>query len=235
MKLVLVMTLAVVGACGDDGSGAVDADTTIDIDNGSCGDQVRFTGEYVDWDQDMGFCGIAAASFVVQGGGAMDDTAPNGRFDMCVPDDPVTLVGVTPPAAASSCAVPPSTYALPGVAVAHRQVIRSGGSFSARNFTDARQATYFQSIGLAFDATKAQVLVHVDGTPRAVSLDAPHGAPQAIATTTWAAGDTGKLVFFPNVDVGGGATTVTVAGGAIGTGSIPLAAGTFTYVAVLVR
>ena len=39
-------------------------------------------------------------------------------------------------------------------------------------------------------------------------------------------------MFFPNVDVGGGSTMVT-AGGAVGEGSVPLAAGTFTYVTLI--
>jgi hypothetical protein len=98
-----------------------------------------------------------------------------------------------------------------------------------------RQQSFFQAAGLQFDATKAQVFVHVNGTPHAVSLAATHDTAQAIVATTWAAGDTGKNVFFPNVDVGGGTTTLSVAGGAIGTGSIPLIAGTITNVSVLVH
>lgn len=232
----LVSALVVLAvACGDDGGSApVDAPfVPVDIDNGSCGDQLRFTGEYVDWDSDASFCGINDALFEVEGDGAMDSTAPNGRFDLCIPAQPTTRLNVTQPAAMSQCTVPASGYTIPVIAIASQAVIQSGGFFSARAFTTARQETFFQSIGVPFDSTRAQVVVHVEGTPRAVSLAATHGPVQAVAATTWAPGATGHEVFFPNVEVGAGSTMLSVAGGAIGTGSIPLVAGTITSVSVL--
>src|ERR1041384_5605644 len=100
-----VAFLTIVCACGDDGAPR-DA-TTVDIDNGTCGSMVRFTGEYVDWDSvDTGgiFCGILGAVFQVQDGGTKGmPTPPNGRFDLCIPDAPVVLLDITPPAAASQC------------------------------------------------------------------------------------------------------------------------------------
>jgi len=229
---VLVLLLA---ACGDDG-GTADASFTIDIDNASCGDTLHFTGEYVDWDTDVSFCGIGDATVEVEGDGATDTTAPNGRFDLCIPrTTPTNKLIVTQPPGNSMCANPPSGYSVPTILFANRDVILAGGFFSARAFTTARQDSFFQAAGLTFDSNKAQVFVHVNGTPNAVSLAANHAAPQAIVATTWGAGDTGKNVFFPNVDAGSGTTTLTVAGGAIGTGSIPLIAGTITNVAVLVR
>ncbi|MGN6107807.1 MAG: hypothetical protein ACTHU0_22055, partial [Kofleriaceae bacterium] len=166
-------------------------------------------------------------------GGAMDTTAPNGRFDLCVPDAPVTLVDVTPAAGNSQCTTPPAPYQIQGIAVANRAVIRAGGFFSARVFTTVRGPELFAAAGLAFDATKAHVLVHVNGNPRAVSLAANHDAAQAVAGTAWAAGNVGHDVFFPNVDPAGGSTMLDVTGGAIGTGSIPLAAGKITFVSVI--
>lgn len=229
-----LVAVALAAACGDDA--ARDASITIDIDNGSCGDQINFTGELVDWDNEASFCGIFEARLEVQGEGAMDNTAPNGRFEgICVPNAAVTLLDVTPPAGNSTCTTPPSPYSMAGIAVANKAVILAGGFFSARTFTDARRTSFFQAAGLAFDPTKAQVFVHVDGTPRAVSLAAAHGAPQAVTGTAWGPGATGREVFFPNVDPGGGSTMLSVAGGAIGTGMIPLAAGKFTYLAVLAR
>jgi hypothetical protein len=230
----LAVVVLVCSACGDDGGKAGDAAIVFpDIDNGSCGDQLRFTGEYVDWDNDASFCGIAEALFEVPGG-AMDTTAPNGRFDLCIPRAPATtLVDITPPTASSQCTVPPAGYAVPSIAVASPAVILAGNLFHGSNFTTVRQQSFFMDAGLTFDPTKAQVFVHVDGTARAVSIDAAHGTAQAIVATTWAAGDTGKDVFFPNVDVGGGTTMLTVAGGAIGTGAIPLVAGKMTNVNVI--
>nr|MBA3821890.1 hypothetical protein [Deltaproteobacteria bacterium] len=122
---------------------------------------------------------------------------------------------------------------LPGLAVANPAVIQAGGFWSGRTFTSARQATVFQMAGLTFDPAKAHVVVHVDGTPRAVAILATHGTAQAFSGTAWAPGESGRDVFFPNVDIGGGSTTVSVVGGAVGTGSIPLQAGTITYATVL--
>jgi hypothetical protein len=230
----LVCVLLLAAACGDDGGAAtVDAPP---FDNGSCGDQLRFTGELVDWDStDNTFCGIVDAEFVVQGDGAMDTTSPNGRFELCIPrtDAPV-LLDVTPSAANSQCATPAAAYTLPGIAVANQAVILAGGFWSGRAFTTARQATFFQMAGLTFDPAAAHVVVHVEGaTPRAVALSAAHGAPQVFGNAAWTPGATGRHVYFPNVDTAGGTTMLSVTGGALGTGTIPVVAGTFTYVTVI--
>ena len=231
----LVVVSVLVGACAAcNGNGGSPDSRVVDIDNGSCGDQLRFTGEYVDWDFDVSSCGIGEATIEVSGDGAMDTTAPNGRFDLCIPSNVASvLLTVAQPPGTSQCASPTSSHTVPTILLANKEVIQAGGFFSGRAFTAARQTTFFQAVGAAFDATKAHVFVHVNGTPRAVSLAAPHGPAQAIVATAWAAGDTGHDVFFPNVDVGGGETMLTVAGGAIGAGSIRLQAGTITNVAVI--
>jgi hypothetical protein len=218
--------LVIVCACGGDAAPR-DA-TTPDIDNGACGSMLRFTGEYIDWDSGAAFCGILGAELQVQGGGATSATAPNGRFDLCIPDAPVTLVDIKPPTTASPCAMPqppPATYTLPGIAVANRAVILAGGFWSGRGFVMGRQAV---------DPTKAQVFVHVNGTPRAVSIAAAHGTAQARMNDTWAPGETGQDVFFPDVDPTGGTTTLS-AGTAIGTGPIPLVAGKMTEVSIITK
>jgi hypothetical protein len=232
--------LAVVGglwlaACdGDDGPG--DGPFTIDIDNASCGDRINFAGEYVDWDNDTTFCGINEALFQVQGDGPQDNTAPNGRFEsICISDQPTVILDVTPPTGNSVCTVPPSSYPVAGIAVANRDVIRAGAFFSVRNFTVDRRDKFFAQAGFSFAPALAQVFVHVHGTPRAVSIDAAHAPAQAVVGTTWGPGDTGHEVFFPNVDAAAGSTTLSVAGGAIGTGTIPLVGGKFTYVTVYAR
>jgi hypothetical protein len=232
--LVVLAVLSLAACDGDDGPS--DGPFTIDIDNASCGDRINFTGEFVDWDNDTRFCGINEAIFQVQGDGPQDNTAPNGRFEsICIANQPVVLLDVTPPTGNSVCTDPPSPYPLSGIAVANRDVIRAGGFFSARSFTTARRDSFFAQAGFSFAPALAQVFVHVHGTPRAVSIGAAHAPAQAIAATTWAPGDTGRDVFFPNVDPAAGSTTLSVAGGAIGTGTIPLAAGKFTYVSVYAR
>jgi hypothetical protein len=217
--------LVLICACSDDAAPR-DA-TTPDIDNGSCGSLVRFTGEYVDWDSSSAaFCGIFGAQFQVEGGGASGTTAPNGRFDLCVPDGPMTLVDITPPVAQSQCTVPHASYALPAIAVANKAEILAGGSWSGRGFVMGKQNP---------DPTKAQVFVHVNGTPPlVVALTAMHGATQARVNDTWAPGETGQEVFFPDVDPAGGLTTLS-AGSAIGTGMIPLVAGKMTIVSIIAK
>jgi hypothetical protein len=233
MRAGILGGLLALGACS--GGGGVDA-YTVDIDNGSCGDQLHFTGEYVDWDKDVTFCGINEATIQVEGDGAMDTTAPNGRFDLCIPRmGATTKLIVTQPANPSMCTSTAASYTVPTILWASHDVILGGGFYSARAFTTARQASFFQAIGLTFDATKAQVFVHVDGPQRAVSLAATHDAPQTIVASNWAAGDSGHEVFFPNVDATGGTTLLIVNGGAIGAGSIPLVAGTITNVSLLVH
>jgi hypothetical protein len=215
---------SLLGACGG-GSGAHDA--APDIDNGTCGSALRFTGDYVNWDNDTHFCGVFGARFQAEQGGGSSMTAPNGRFDLCVPDQPTALVDITPPADLPDCVVDKTqSYPLPGLAVANKQVILAGGEWHGRTFLTGQ---------VAFNASLAQVYVHVDGTPRAVSLELgrAHGQTMAVATNTWAPGNVGHEVFFPDVDPNGGSATLSVDGGAIGTGSIPLAAGKITTLSVI--
>ena len=200
-----------------------------DTSPGQCGSDVLFTGELVDWNSnDANFCGVFQASFQVEGDASRKaTTAPNGRFTLCLAPAPVTTVDVTPPAGTSECTQ--GSYSLPGIAIANQDVINTGMMFSARNIT----ANALQQQGLTLDPTKAYVFVHVDGTPRAVSISSSHDASLAFDGTAWSAGDTGVNVFFPNTDASAGTTTVQLAGGGIGTGTVPVVAGKFTYLTVV--
>ena len=220
--------LLAVAGCAGCGGGSSSVDATPDIDNGMCGSMLRFTGEYVDWDNDMTFCGLPGSVFNIPGVGPKTLTAPNGRIDFCIPDQATTLLDITPPSTLPDCKVvsdPQLKYSLPGIAVANKAVILAGGSWSGRTFIDRRET---------YDPAKAQVYVHIDGPAHAVSLDASH-APQiqAVATNMWAPGDTGHEVFIPDVDPTGGSATLSVAGGATGAGSIPLVAGKMTTLTVI--
>jgi len=220
----LLLALAV-AACGDDGGKTIDAAL-------SDGQPLMFTGEYVDWfSTDTGFfCGIFQATFTVHGDSTRtNQTNPNGRFMLSLAPAQTTQIDITPPTAQSECSQPKSTYNVPGIMIADASVIASGQMISARSFTvDA-------ATGVGYDSSKAQVLVHVDGTPRAVSITGAHQPAQAFDGTTWAAGDTGVNVYFPNLDPAGGTTTISTTGTALGTGTVPVAAGTFTYVTLVMQ
>lgn len=225
MKLRFLLLVTALAACGDDGGKKVDAAITD-------GQPLMFTGEYVDWfSTDTGFfCGIFQATFTVHGDSSRtNQTNPNGRFTLELAPAQTTQIDITPPTAQSECSQPKSTYNVPGIMIADASVIAAGQMVSARSFTvDA--ATM-----VGYDSSKAQVLVHVDGTPRAVSINGTHQPTEAFDGTTWAAGDTGTNVYFPNVDPAGGMTTVSTTGTAIGTGTVPIAAGTFTYVTLVMQ
>ena len=232
--LALSVALFACNGCGNGNPVTPDApdvpgDVLPDQDNASCGDELRFTGEYIDWDSHLGFCGIFEATFEARGEGQMDSTEPNGRFDMCVDSTPEQVIlDITLSPDPSNCTSPASTYPLAGIAVASKAVRLAGGPiWSGRNFTTDRQA----SLGVTLDPAKGHVVVHVEGEARQVALTATHGPAQAINGADWAAGDTGTDVFFPNVDVG--TTMLSVTGGAIGTGAVPVEANKVTSVTVI--
>jgi hypothetical protein len=224
------------GACGDDGAKPRDAspDVPIDMPPGTCASGTFFTGEIIDWDWTVtNDCGVDNSKLTVRGQTAPSDTSnPNGRFEVCVPHQAQSLVDVMHGASASPCHST-MTRSYPGraVFVGEQAVIDATALFSARVMTQARQDAMFTQIGQAYSATQAQLVVHVDGTPRAVSISANHAATQAFDGTTWAAGDTGSDVFFPNVDPG--SVQVTVTGGAVGATTLTLEAGAYTYLAVI--
>jgi hypothetical protein len=219
-------------ACGGSSS-TPDAppDTPPDVVSG-CGADLLFTGEIVDWDS-IGDCGVANATVAVRGTPAQtDDSNFNGRFEVCVPQQGQTAVDVTQSADASRCARVGGKYPVRGVFVADPAVIGLNAlSFSARAMTQARQDAMFTQIGAAYDAAKAQLVVHVAGTPRAVSISSAHAASQSYDGSQWAAGSTGAYVLFPNVAPG--AATITVTGGAVGPSSVTLEAGAYTYVTLI--
>ncbi|HEX2690508.1 MAG TPA: hypothetical protein VHN14_28025 [Kofleriaceae bacterium] len=224
------------GACGDDGARSRDAspDTPIDVPPGTCTSGMFFTGEIIDWDWTVtNDCGVDNSKLTLRGQTAPSDTSnPNGRFELCVPHQAQSLVDVMQSRNASPChGGPVRDYMGHAVFIAEQAVIDAGGLFSARAMTQARQDEMFTQIGTSYNANQAQLVVHVNGTPRAVSISPNHDATQRYDGTTWAAGDTGSDVFFPNVAPG--SVQVTVTGGAIGATMLTLDPGTYTYLAVI--
>lgn len=194
----------------------------------------QLTAVFLDWDSTAAApCAIRGSSWYVHLEQRFATTDASGMLAICMGSNNPELDIQSPTAA--TCTTPSSTYSIPGLAIATRSVVDAGGGFVARALDDARIGPFYASFGSTFDATKGQLFVHVTGTPRAVAITSAHDAVQAFDGTAWASGDTGGDVFFPNIDLGGGTTDVSVAGNVLGTGSVPLVAGTITYMAILVN
>ena len=110
-----------------------------------------------------------------------------------------------------------------GTLVVLKEVTGSNGNYELRSFTEARGA---------FDATRAQLFVQIIGDGRAVDVSAKHDPGMHFTGTAWAAGANGTSVYLPNVDPDGGTTKLVIAN-ATPLSTIPLVAGSFTYVVVV--
>lgn len=228
------LAAAVLAGCSDNGGAPKDAGSDVPVDT-MCGAATFFTGEIIDWDStDTKFCGVYNSSLTVAGQSAPGDLSnPNGRFELCVPHQALTEVDVAHGTNNSQCTTPADRYPVPAVLFADQAVIDAGGKFSARAMTQHRQDDMFSTIGTAFSTAKAQLVVHVDGAQRQVTLPGAvaHDTTQKLDGAAWAAGDTGSDVFFPNVDPG--SVTINVAGSVVGAPvTVTLAANAYTYVAV---
>jgi hypothetical protein len=196
-----------------------------------------FDGRILDWDSTLAApCPVVGAKLVA----TYDDqrhtvTDVNGDFTILLaPYTP--LLDITPPAVVSACAS--GTYEMPGIAIAPPAVEPAGHKFVARFMTPARIASFYAGIGSPFDATRGHVFIHMNGNPRPFSVTGAHGPAQSFNGAAWVAGDAGTDVFFPNIELTGMTpmTTVTVAGGnALGLGGVPLAAGSITYMSVILN
>jgi hypothetical protein len=225
--------IGLLGACTACHNNPAKTDAPIDMStiDSECGADLFYTGEVIDWDS-SGACGVFMAKMQVHGDPSrVSITAPNGRFRLCLPAG-VFQADLTPPTDQSQCTNPRDIYQIPGIAIASKAVIDTGRLNSLRMLRMGEVASFYATFGSTYNPTKAGVFVHVEGTTRAVSIAASSDPPQA-RNTSWAAGNTGAYVFFPNVDPAAGTTTVSVAGGAIGEGAVPLVANTFTYTTVV--
>lgn len=233
-----LLALAVAG-CGDDG-GTVEVDA---MQSSVCPGQLLFTGEYVDWDSTVAnFDGIEDTAVTEVGNpGNTATTAPNGRLILCLPSGATSTLDF-----AQSAYVPLQYTAAPEVMTA--------GVFALEGFTPARAATLFNDElgGIAVDDQRAHVLVAVfeveDPVPMLLQASPSPpavGAQVAIGngnggsggftdngSGTYVAGATltdDRFVFFPNVEIAGGMTTISVTPPAgttcDGPSSIPVIAG----------
>lgn len=187
---------------------------------------VFLTGELVDWDSSAtAFAGVAGAKLSAPGNPTpIVTTPPNGRLDACVPDANPLRFDVDAP----------SDY-LDGALVIERAAVRSLHPLSLRSLKAARVGAFFTDRGLVFNPDRAQVVVFLAGDRSSITLDRAHGPAQAgnddaqPGTVVWSAGDVGRYVVFPNVDVTQATGTIKTPMSNV---SVPLAAGKLTLVAV---
>ena len=222
--------LALAAGCGSGTHATVDA-ITPPPDAGIDADLVDFsvTATYLDWDSTAAHpCPIAGATWTAHYDNTRTAvTGATGTFTIRLAVY-LWLLDLQQPTAPSSCASSPGSYTIGANAIITPAVYYAGGHFVMRSLTDARAAAF------AFDPARGNLLVHVDGPAREVAISSASAPAQAFDGSAWTAGATGQDVFFPNIDLTD--TTmpaVSVSGGAVGTGSIPLAAGTLTYMTVI--
>ena len=215
LSTIALLSISVTVGCGDDGGDDGNGvDAAVDASSGdasdTCPGQLLFTGDYVDWDSTtLDFMGVFDATVTEVGNPSNSvQTAPNGRAIMCLPASLTSAVDFTHAqyATVRYTASPEATAA---------------GPFSIQGLTAARATTLFQEIGKSREAGRAQVLVgvydygadtHVTGA--AISLgNNNEGGYIDDGTGKYTDGATvtnDRFVFFANVEVGGGTTTVQV-------------------------
>lgn len=224
MRLAGFALLCCVTACagrGDDNPATPDAAADAPGDAGPCGADRFVTGELVDFDSSTAqFQGVFNARFTVEGMPARTaTTAPNGRFQICAPATSAITFDVDAP----------GDY-LDGKAYIEADA-PDGLPLSFRAYTALRGSMLY-----AFDANRGHVLVFLAGDRWNLTLDRPHGAPLSgndddnDGAFTWTAGNAGRYVLFPNVDVS--SPTITLGGDYAGPHTIPVAAGTLTLVSI---
>jgi hypothetical protein len=220
--LTLACCAAACAACSDH-SASPDASTDAPSDANPCGADRFVTGELVDFNSTTSqFVGVLNARFTVEGMPVRTSTtAPNGRFELCAPATSAMIFDVEAPGA----------Y-LDGKAYIEAAALGGFYPVSFRALTQASASTLY-----AFDANRGHVLVFHTADGIGLSLSRAHDPALAgndhdrDGAFTWAPGQDGRYVLFPNVDVS--SPTVTLLGDVTtGPHEIPVAAGKLTLVAI---
>lgn len=239
LHLGVVASVSLVAGCPNSPAqvdAAIDAkgDAPIDaaIDAGRCGAEYFLTGDMVDWDStEANFHGVFPAVFSVDGEPTrMDQTSPNGRFELCIASAARTRLNVDAPGTG------PTGY-VDAILIADKAVTDQIGFVSTRSFRNARASEFYtqQAIAGGYDAGKAHLLVQTVGTPRAVTIDRSATPVAMDAANVWAAGAVGTEVLFPNLDPIMATVNVGSSGTVLGAGPVPLVAGKLTFVTLVLQ
>ena len=223
MRIARIALLGVVAyaGCANSPTARPDASGPGTGDAGACGLDRFVTGELVDIDSTTAqLKGVGSARLTVEGAPARSSTtAPSGRFQLCAP-----------PAGAITLDVDAPGGYLDGKAYIEAEAL-DARPLSLRTFTQARGSTLY-----AFDPSRGHVLVYLAGDRSDLTLSRAHGAPLAgndddgDGALAWEAGNAGRYVLFPNVDVS--SPTIELSGDPRGSHTLPVAAGQLTIAAI---
>lgn len=222
-RVLLIAAALPLAACeGCDNPAAPDAPADDDAD--ICGGLgVFLSGEFIDWDSSAaGVTGIAGATWAVRGEpDLVHVTGADGRVELCLPADGMAVIDVAPMGAADY---------IGGFALADKDVILSGTTYSVRSFKRPRAAE------LGFAASRAHLYVHVAGGARRVEVSAPSERAYSFDGTDWVPGeDTGTDIYVANIDAGDGQTKLEIPDVIGNPGTVPLEAGRLTFLVVVAR
>lgn len=244
-RRLLALGLLFVAACSDDAPAtspdAGDPDAAVDATDGPparCPGQIFVTGEYTTWgstpDQ---YKGIANAQWSARPPStASDTTNPNGRVELCVAPEVVSVLDVTGGESAIDGSSDTLTGYLDAIFVADPAVYASAANtFVAKGLTADEAAAFYAAEGPMFDPTKAQVLIHIQGPPVALTLDqlSLRFALTDENDTSWENDGTGYLVLFTNVSVGSNQVILTSSPSSFtGPTTLPVEAGVLTFTSI---
>jgi hypothetical protein len=221
-RFALLCSVSACAGCGDDHPAVPDATATdAATDAGPCGADRFVTGELVDLDSTTSqFMGVFNARLTLEGMPSKTaTTAPNGRFELCAPATSPMMFDVDAPDA----------Y-LDGKLYLEAEAL-GGRPLSLRAYTQARGSMLY-----AFDPNLGHVLVFLSFDGAELTLSRQHAAPLSgndhdnDGAFTWAPGNSGRYVLFPNVDVS--SPTITLSGDYAGPHTIPVMAGKLTLAAI---
>ena len=249
----LLAAAVMIAACGGDDGGTTDdgsvADRPIDspfdppidappidgpvdgpTDASGCGADIRFIGQYVDWDSTIaGFIGIGGARWTVVGDITRTTLSqPNGLVQLCLD-----------PSAPSQITISGPNLYLPGLFIADPAVFSPAGSrFEARGLRMDQATAQFAEFGASFNTSFAHIWVYKIGAPISLALSPAINPPQRSyisdgpSDTSWIEGDTGTYTLFPNRPFAAGPATLTSTAAFLGPTTLPIASGRFTYTAI---
>lgn len=152
------------------------------------------TGEYLDVEAtDEAYTAIYNASWQLVPNGATDTTSPNGRVELCAPNDEASV---------RVAVVGPSPYLPADVYLERWQDEAAIAPFSVRGLSAAQASALLQAHAKTPDADTGSVFVLQTGTPQALQIDDANAVALSHDGEAWSPGSSGAAVLFLRVAPG---------------------------------